>query len=413
MNILVIGGGGREHAIAHAFSRSPRVHTVFVSPGNPGMTDVATLVSLDDAAIAAFARGNDVGFVFIGPEQPLANGLADTLRADGVRVIGPSQAAARIESSKAFAKDIMRRYDVPTAAYEVFGDYEPACAFLRTAAFPLVIKADGLAAGKGVTVAHSFEEADEALRGIFIDQRFGQTDVVIEEFLVGWETSIFAFTDGEQFVSTIFSQDHKPLLNGDKGPNTGGMGAYAPVKSAERWRDEVNEKVFGRALAGLRAEGCPFSGILYAGLMMTADGPRVVEFNCRFGDPETEVVLPLLLTDMVSICEAIDGGEVQNLQLKWNDRFAVAVVAASGGYPGSYRKGLAINIEPWQSDEARVYYAGVKQAEDGLATSGGRVLLVAAVADTLSAACDEAYRHMNKISFDDIIYRTDIGAKGY
>ncbi len=413
MKILVIGSGGREHALARAFARSARVSTVFVSPGNPGMRDVAQTIALNDfPAIADFALAQDVAFVFVGPEQPLADGLADYLQARNVRVVGPSQAAARIESSKAFAKDIMQRYGVPTAAYRIFENYETAADYLRSTTWPQVIKADGLAAGKGVTVARTFEEADAALRAIFQQKEFGETGVVIEEFLTGWEASIFAFTDGEHFAGTIFSQDHKPLLDGDLGPNTGGMGAYAPVKAAERWRDDVNELVFHRVLHGLRAEGCPFAGVLYAGLMMTDAGPRVIEFNCRFGDPETEVVLPLLKTDLVDVCEAILDKRIPYLHMAWEPGYAVGVMAASQGYPGSYRKGLP--IEPGNDDEdTYLCYAGVKESEGALVTSGGRVLLAGGQGATLHQARKRAYDRLGRVHFDDMIYRSDIGAKGY
>jgi len=413
VRILVIGSGGREHALARAFARSPRVSTVFVSPGNPGMRDVAQMVTLKDfSAIAGFVLEQGVAFVFVGPEQPLAEGLTDYLQARNVRVVGPSQAAARIESSKAFAKELMRKYGVPTAEYETFDTYEDAVSYLRSASWPQVIKADGLAAGKGVTVAGTFKEADAALLAIFQEKAFGETGVVIEEYLTGWEASIFAFTDGEHFVSTIFSQDHKPLLDGNLGPNTGGMGAYAPVKTAESRRDDVNELVFHRVLHGLRTEGCPFAGVLYAGLMMTDAGPKVIEFNCRFGDPETEVVLPLLKTDLVDVCEAILDKRIPCLNMTWEQGYAVGVVAASQGYPGSYRKGLP--IEPGNDDEdTYLCFAGVKESEGALVTSGGRVLLAGGLGATLEQARGRAYNRLGRVQFDGMIFRSDIGAKGY
>ncbi len=408
--ILVIGGGGREHAIACSFKRFG--HTTFVSPGNPGMENDATVVpKMDFKETADFVKDYAIDLVFVGPEQPLADGIVDFLQARGIDVVGPTKAAARIEGSKAFAKDIMQRSGVPTAAYKVFDCLDDATSYLKSAGYPQVIKADGLAAGKGVVIAQDYDEARSALESMMRDKVFGESGsrVVIEEFLQGWETSVFAFTDGQHFVTTIFSQDHKPLLDGDKGPNTGGMGAYAPVRSAEKYRDRVEKEIFEPVLRVMREEGCEYRGVLYAGLMITEDGPKVVEFNCRFGDPETEVVLPLLDTDLFEISQAILDRRIDDIELNWGAGYAVTVVAASGGYPGKYMKNKLIQID--DGLRHRIYFAGVGRDGDGLVTAGGRVMMVTALASTLDKAREEAYEDLSRIRFEGMQFRNDIGAK--
>ncbi len=414
--VLVIGSGGREHAIACAFKRNG--HKTYVSPGNFGMVeDVILVPAMDFPATVEYVKANAIDLVFVGPEQPLSEGIADYLQENGIAVIGPSRAAARIESSKAFAKNLMQRYGIPTAAYRSFDRLEEADAYLKDSAYPQVIKADGLAAGKGVVIAQDYKEAKSALEAMMQDQVFGESGsrVVIEEFMRGWEASVFAFTDGENFVSTIFSQDHKPLLDGDKGPNTGGMGAYAPVKSAEKYRDEVNRKIFAPTLKAMREEGCPYKGVLYAGLMITDEGPKVVEFNCRFGDPETEVVLPLLKTDLFAISRAILDGKISKIDIEWEPAYAVTVVAASGGYPGKYEKNITIEFNDGllRGDHHKIFFAGVKRQGQDLVTSGGRVMMVTAIAESLDLAREIAYRDIEKVRFANMQYRKDIGSKGY
>ncbi len=408
--ILVIGSGGREHAIAFAFGRFG--HTVFVSPGNPGMEDDATIVpKMDFKETADFTEDCAIDLVFIGPEQPLTDGIVDYLQERDIDVVGPTKAAARIEGSKAFAKDIMRKSGVPTAAYKVFDQFDDADTYLKSAGYPQVIKADGLAAGKGVVIAQNYDEARSALEAMMRDKVFGESGsrVVIEEFLVGWEASVFAFTDGEHFVTTVFSQDHKPLLDGDQGPNTGGMGAYAPVKSAEKYRDRVEKEIFEPVLKTMRDEGCMYKGILYAGLMITEDGPKVVEFNCRFGDPETEVVLPLLNTDLYEISRAIIDNRIDEIKLNRDAGFAVTVVAASGGYPGKYMKNKLIQID--DGLRHKIYFAGVGRDDGKLVTAGGRVMMITAQAETLEEARHAAYNDMSRIHFEGMQYRSDIGEK--
>jgi phosphoribosylamine---glycine ligase len=423
VNILILGGGGRESALAGAFARSPQSGRIIVSPGNDGLQHPLSLVAgrvetvdlPDVSAVAEFVRREQVGLVFIGPEKPLAEGWADELRLRGIDVVGPSRAAARIESSKAFAKQLCRDFNIPTADSVVFDEPATAMEYLRTAPCPLVIKADGLAEGKGVVIAHTREEAEAALRAMMNERVFGDSGarVVIEEFMEGWEASLFAFTDGQDYVTTIFSQDHKPLLDGDHGPNTGGMGAYAPVLAAEPWREQIESEIIAPALRGLRERGCPYQGVLYAGLMFTSQGPKVVEFNCRFGDPETEAVLPLLTTDLIDICRAITSRRVRELRLTWRPGGCVAVTAASGGYPGSVRKGLPISCDPASAADSShwIDFAGVTSRDGVLTTSGGRVLMSVALGDSLKDARNAAYNVLSLIRFDGMQFRTDIGCK--
>jgi phosphoribosylamine--glycine ligase len=411
MNVLVIGSGGREHAIAHKFSKSEKVEKVFVSPGNPGMLKVAELAKVsNNDEIIEFVNKNNIELVFVGPEQPLAEGLVDILISENIKAIGPTKSASRIESSKEFAKNLMHKYGIPTAAFAVFTKLEEALDYCKSQNYPLVLKADGLAAGKGVVICQNFEEASKALVEMMQDKKFGESGntIVVEEFMVGWEASIFAFCDGEDFVTTVFSQDHKPLLNGNAGPNTGGMGAYAPVEAAEKYREEIETKIIKPTLKAMKSEGCPYTGVLYAGLMITEQGPKVVEFNCRFGDPETEVVLPLMKTDLVDVCEAICEKSIDNIKLEWEEKFAVTVVAASKGYPEKYKKGLEINISEINDSNQIVYYAGVREENGSLLTNGGRVLMATAVGKNKTEAIDAAYQLINQIEFDGIYFRTDI-----
>ena len=417
MKVLVVGSGAREHAIAEAFQKSSKIDKVIISPGNDGIALEFETISLPEfVQIRDFVNANKIDFVFIGPEQPLAEGLTDYLQKHKIRVVGPSQKAARIESSKAFAKEIMQKSNVPTASYRSFTKHDEALKYLQNCSYPQVIKADGLAAGKGVIIVNNLEDAKDAIKEMMLDEVFGNAgnQVVIEEFMVGWETSIFAFTDGENFVSTIFSQDHKAIYDGDKGPNTGGMGAYAPIDKAVSYKEFVDQKVFTPVLKAMRDENSIFRGVLYAGLMITKDGPKVVEFNCRFGDPETQVVLPLLKTDFADVCLAILDNKIEELKLEWKEAYAVNVVAASEGYPGKYRKGDTIKISSdFESNTgAKVYYSGVKKDGASLVTSGGRVCSVTTHADNLVDTITKTYTYFSKIDFTGKTYRSDIGQKG-
>lgn len=413
MHILVIGGGGREHAIANAFAQSPKVDRVTVAPGNDGIAlQFDTITLSTDQDVLQFCLRQKVDMVFIGPELPIEQGLSDFLRKEGIACIGASKAAGRIETSKVFAKDLMSRYRIPTASYVIACEYEQALDALGLFSYPLVIKADGLAAGKGVFVVQSSEVAQEVLSKLFVDKSLGISgqSVIIEEYMEGWEVSLFIITDGENFTSTVFSQDHKQLLDGDKGSNTGGMGAYAPVDEAEAYRDEINNNIVIPILKAMRAESCHFEGILYCGLMITDQGVKVVEFNCRLGDPETQAVLPLLKTDLVDICQAILTGQVNKLHLEWDQGCCISVVLASQGYPNQYVTGIPIFID--EPLESKIYFAGVRKIDESLVTNGGRVLnLVARGSDLKQARCTVYNEIGSKVKFGGMTYRRDIGMR--
>lgn len=413
MKILVLGNGAREHALAVKFAESLKVEEVIVSPGNGGIAQEFKCLDLPSfVEIADYVKNNNIDMVFVGPEQPLSEGVVDFLQAKGIVVIGPSKLASQIESSKAFAKDLMKKHNIPTADYEVFTDYSVAKEYITDCKYPIVFKADGLAAGKGVVIVNSQAQAEQELSEFMLDSKFGEAGakLVIEEFLVGWETSIFAFCDGENFVSTIFSMDHKQLEAGDKGPNTGGMGAIAPIIEAEKYKFEIERDVFTPILLGMKEAGCPFSGVLYCGLMITDDGAKVIEFNCRFGDPETQVVLPLLKTDLVDVCQAIAEKRIQDLDLLWKDQFAINIVCASGGYPGKYEKDKIIEVGDIEED-SKVYYAGVKSYQGKLLTNGGRVLGITSLSYNREELIRKSYSLVEKIFFDGKVIRTDIGQR--
>ena len=416
MRVLVIGGGGREHALAWKLAQSPKCEKLYALPGNPGMEDIAECIggiSVEDlAAVVKLAQEKAIDLVVVGPEVPLTNGIVDALGEAGIRAFGPSRLAAEIEGSKAFSKGLMKKYGIPTAKYEVFTEAEAAREYVRKEGAPIVIKADGLAAGKGVIVAMTMDEALHAIDDIMEDKAFGQAGsrVVIEEFMEGEEASLLAFTDGETIVPMISSQDHKRAYDGDKGPNTGGMGTYAPapVMTAEMVQ-AATEKILRPAIAAMKAEGRPYQGCLYAGLMITKDGPKVVEFNARFGDPETQVVLPLLESDLVEIMTACVEGSLASLDIRWSRGAAVCVVMASGGYPGSYAKGKVISgLEEAKEAGNLVFHAGTAQKDGNIVTNGGRVLGVVARAGSIREAVDHAYAGVGKISFEDAFYRKDI-----
>lgn len=416
MNILVIGSGGREHTLAWKLSQSPKADKIYALPGNPGMADVAMCVEgiaiTDNEAIVAFAQKHDIGLVVVGPEVPLTNGLVDAVTAAGIKAFGPTQAAAQIEGSKAFSKELMKKYHIPTAKYEVFIEADKAREYIRQEGAPIVIKADGLAAGKGVIVAMTEEEAQQAITDIMEDQEFGSAGsrVVIEEFMEGEEASLLCFTDGKTICPMISSQDHKRAYDGDKGPNTGGMGTYAPAPvMTDALVQETCDKILVPTIKAMEQEGKLYKGCLYAGLMITKDGPKVVEFNARFGDPETQVVLPLLNSDLVDIMLACAEGTLAEQEIQWSDGAAVCVVMAAGGYPKAYNKGDAITgLEEAKAAGSLVFHAGTAHKDGHIVTDGGRVLGVVAKAENVRAAVDKAYAGVAKISFKDAFYRKDI-----
>lgn len=417
MKVLIIGRGGREHAICRKVSESSLVEQVFAAPGNDGMADVAELVSIEESEheqLIQFAKNTGVGITIIGPEVPLLEGLADKFIAAGLAVFGPQKAAAEIEGSKSFAKELMKKYQIPTADYAVFTSYEDARNYIEENGAPIVIKADGLAAGKGVTVAMTKEEALESIEEMLVDAKFGaaSSQVVIEEFLSGEEFSLMAFVNGDVVVPLEIAQDHKRAFDGDQGPNTGGMGAYSPVPHiGEETVQTAIEKILIPAAKAMVQEGRSFCGILYAGVIKTADGPKVIEFNARFGDPETQVVLPRLTSDLVKvILELIDGGQPE---LEWDEQAMIGVVVAAKGYPEIYEKGAVLTgLADFDDKEVVTFHAGtVKNECDEFITAGGRVLLVGAKAESLNEAQENVYRELEKLSCNGVFYRKDIGAK--
>lgn len=412
MNILVIGSGGREHALYWKLSESPQTEQIYAIPGNPGMGASAAIALDDHAAILRFVKEHEIGLVVVGPEVPLMNGLVDELEAAGIRAFGPRANAAEIEGSKSFAKDLMKKYGIPTARYEVFTAAEPARAYIRQEGAPIVVKADGLAAGKGVIVAMTEQEALDAVDAIMEDHSFGDAGarVVIEEFMEGEEASLLAFTDGRTIRPMISAQDHKRAYDGDRGPNTGGMGTYAPAPvMTPEMTERAVEEILKPTIAAMAMEGRTYRGCLYLGLMVTADGPKVVEFNARFGDPETQVVLPLLDSDLVAIMCACADGTLADVPIRWKDGAAVCVVLASGGYPGHYEKGQEIHgLADAEAMGALVFHAGTAMKDGRLVTNGGRVLGVVGRGADISSAVDAAYAAAAKISFKDAYYRKDI-----
>jgi len=412
VNILVIGSGGREHALYWKLSESPQTEQIYAIPGNPGMGASAEIALDDHAAILRFVKEHEIGLVVVGPEVPLMNGLVDELEAAGIRAFGPRANAAEIEGSKSFAKDLMKKYGIPTARYEVFTAAEPARAYIRQEGAPIVVKADGLAAGKGVIVAMTEQEALDAVDAIMEDHSFGDAGarVVIEEFMEGEEASLLAFTDGTTIRPMISAQDHKRAYDGDRGPNTGGMGTYAPAPvMTPEMTERAVEEILKPTIAAMAKEGRVYRGCLYLGLMVTADGPKVVEFNARFGDPETQVVLPLLDSDLVAIMCACADGTLADVPIRWKEGAAVCVVLASGGYPGHYDKGQEIHgLADAEAMGALVFHAGTAMKDGKLVTNGGRVLGVVGRGADISSAVDAAYAAATKISFKDAYYRKDI-----
>lgn len=419
MNILLVGGGGREHALIHQFNKSDKVDKIYCAPGNGGIGAEAVNVDIpvmDKEKMVAFAKENNIDMVFVAPDDPLADGMVDAFEAQGIRAFGPRADAAIIEASKVFSKNLMKKYNIPTAKYEVFDNSEAAISYIKDNNLaPVVVKADGLALGKGVLIAQTVEEGVQAVKTIMEDKKFGSSgnNVVIEEFLTGPEVSVLAFTDGKCVKPMVSSKDHKRALDGDRGLNTGGMGTISPNPY---YTDEIAEicqkTIFEPTINAMNKEGRPFKGCLYFGLMITPDGPKVIEYNARFGDPEAQVVLPRLKTDLVDICNAVIDETLSELDIEWYGDCSACVVVASGGYPESYKKGFEIkglDKNGQISDDVTVYHAGTKVENGKYLTAGGRVLGVTALGETLEKALNTAYSAVSKISFEYMQYRTDIG----
>ena len=418
MKTLLIGGGGREHALAWKLAQSPKVESILAAPGNPGIAELpkceCVALNLDDLEkVADFAEDNGIDLTVVGPEATLVAGIADVFKRRGLPVFGPSKAAAQLEGSKAFSKELMAKYDIPTAFFKVCEDIETAKAYVEEKGAPIVVKADGLAAGKGVVVAMTKEEALEAIDDMMADQKFGNAGarVVLEEYMEGEEASLLAFTDGKTVVPMIAAQDHKRIFDNDEGPNTGGMGTYAPAPvMTDVLRLKATERVLKPVVAAMAEEGTPYQGCLYAGLMINGDSVKVVEFNCRFGDPETQVILPLLDGDLADIMLACATGTLDEVEVAWHDKAAVCVVMASGGYPGKYENGKEISgLADANADEATVvFHAGTKAVDGKIVTAGGRVLGVTSVDKNIRDARDRAYAAVEKVKFDQVFYRKDI-----
>ena len=419
MKLLVVGGGGREHTIIKKLKENPQVETIYALPGNGGIAQDAICVpeigAKDIPAIVEFAKANAIDFAVVAPDDPLALGCVDRLHEAGIPCFGPNAAAARIESSKVFSKNLMKKYGIPTASYEVFNDPAKAMAYLeQTNTFPIVIKADGLALGKGVLIPQNLTEAEAAVKTIMEDKAFGDSgnEIVIEEFLTGPEVSVLAFTDGTAIRPMVSSMDHKRAGDGDTGLNTGGMGTIAPNPYYTADVAQVcMDTIFLPTLAAMRSEGCPFKGCLYFGLMITPKGPKVIEYNCRFGDPETQVVLPLLKTDLLTVMQAVENETLEELEVEWSDGAAACVILASGGYPGSYEKGKIMTFPESTPANVSIIHAGSKIAGDKLVTNGGRVLGITAAAPTLAEALKDAYAAAETVDFEGKYMRHDIGQR--
>ena len=415
MKIMVVGGGGREHAIIKKLKENPAVSEIYALPGNGGIAADAVCVNIGAKDIdgqVKFALENKIDYAVVAPDDPLVLGTVDALTAAGIPCFGPDKKAAIIEGSKVFSKNLMKKYGIPTARYEVFSNADDALVYLETAPIPTVIKADGLALGKGVIIAETRAAAKEAVRSIMEDRIFGESgaNIVIEEFLTGPEVSVLSFTDGKTLVPMVSSMDHKRALDGDKGLNTGGMGTVAPNPYyTEETANECMEKIFIPTMNAMNAEGRTFKGCLYFGLMLTEDGPKVIEYNCRFGDPETQVVLPLLESDLLTVMQAVTNGTLAETEVNFKNEYAACVVMASSGYPQKYESGFELQISPDVADS--VYVAGAKLENGVLKTAGGRVLGVTATADTLEKAIQSAYKKTEKITFKNAFYRHDIGAR--
>ena len=418
--VLVIGSGGREHALVWKLAQSPVIDKIYATPGNPGIGNIAQCIDIkadDVEGLLEFARKMEINLTVVGPEAPLVKGIVDLFRQAGLLIFGPTAAAARLEGSKVFSKNLFKKYGIPTARYEVFDDIEAARSYARTyteAGQSVVIKADGLAAGKGVVVAANQADAEEAICSIMQDKSFGESgdQVVIEECLIGEELSFFAISDGQDFVSLLSAQDHKRVFDNDEGPNTGGMGAYTnpPLYTAELHR-KIIEEVIKPTIEAMRQEECPYQGVLYAGLMITAEGPKVLEYNARFGDPETQVLMPMLKGDLLPVLEASAIGNLQDCSIEINTGACVGVVVASGGYPAAYQKGKVISGLDTLKDETMVFHAGTAMQDGQLVTDGGRVLAVVSRGKTTAEAIAKVYQEVAKLNFEGMHYRRDIGRR--
>ena len=419
MKVLVIGSGGREHTLVWKIAQSPKVSQVYCAPGNAGISKLAQCININADNIeklADFAQEEKIDLTVVGPELPLSKGIVNEFNRKGLRIFGPSKEATEIESSKVFSKYLMKKYNIPTANYEVFQNSEKAFDYIKQQIFPLVIKADGLAAGKGVFIVKNLVQARDALDALMEEKKFGEAgrQVIIEEFLEGEEVSILAFCDGKTVVPMVSSQDHKKIFDNDQGPNTGGMGAYSPVPFyPDEFEERVLKEILKPTVKGLRSEGKEYKGVLYAGLVLTKEGPKVLEFNARFGDPETQVILPRLKTDLIDILNAVIEETLHKINIEWEDNAAVCVVVASGGYPGKYQKGKVISgLERLgKMKDIIVFHADTKLQDDKVITSGGRVLGITACDKTISKAKERAYKGVKEIYFEDMYYRKDIAAK--
>ena len=416
MKILVVGGGGREHTIVWKIAQSPKAEKIYCAPGNGGISELAECVDIkacDIDGMVKFAKDNQIDLVMVAPDDPLVLGMVDAMEKAGIRAFGPRKNAAIIEGSKVFSKELMKKYNIPTAAYEVFDKSADAIEYLKKGSFPAVIKAEGLALGKGVIIAQNLDEAIAGVHEIMDEKKFGDSGnrVVIEEFLTGPEVSVLAFTDGKTVRPMVSAQDHKRAFDNDEGLNTGGMGTFSPSRLyTPEIAEECMKNIFIPTINAMAAEGRTFKGVLYFGLMMTANGVKVIEYNARFGDPETQVVLPRLETDLVDIMEACIDERLSDIDIKWSDNAAVCVVLASGGYPVKYKSGYEISGLDSVKD-AYIFHAGTKMENGKFLTAGGRVLGITAVAENLDAAIEKAYKNVSKVSFTDVHYRKDIGIK--
>lgn len=416
MKILVVGGGGREHVIIWKLLQNSSISEIHCAPGNGGISDIAKCVPIgatDIDALVEYSKQEQFDLVIVAPDDPLYMGLVDKLEADGIRAFGPNSKAAEIEGSKVYAKQLMKKYSIPTADYEIFDNYDKALKYIESCKLPTVIKADGLALGKGVLICNTSEEAKDALQLIMVDKKFGEAGsrVVIEELIEGPEVSVLSFCDGDTILPMASAQDHKRAFDGDRGPNTGGMGTFSPSpKYTQEIQKQVEETIIKPTVKALKAEGRPFKGIIFFGLMLTKDGPKLLEYNARFGDPEAQVVLPRLKNDLLDIINACIDGTLCRTNLEWEDKSAVCVVMASGGYPGSYKKGVTIdglsNIE-----NSIVFHAGTGKKDEKYYTSGGRVLGITALGEDINEARKTAYSNIKRVDFDGAQYRTDIGIK--
>ena len=419
MNVLIIGSGGREHALAWKVAQADSITNVFVAPGNAGTQGEAKVSNVnigveDIDALVEFAQKENIGLTIVGPEAPLVIGVVDAFTNAGLKCFGPTEGAAQLEGSKAFTKDFLAKHKIPTAAYGVFTDADLACDYIAEQGAPIVVKADGLAAGKGVIVAETVEQAQEAARDMLIDNKFGDAGarVVVEEFLAGEEASFICMVDGDNILPLATSQDHKARDNGDLGPNTGGMGAYSPAPVVtQEMHDRIMQEVIVPTVEGMKSDGYPYTGFLYAGIMIDANGvPKVLEYNCRFGDPETQPIMMRLQSDLAELCLAAIDKKLDQVTAKWDPRAALGVVLAAGGYPESYAKGLVISgLDDCDTDSCKTFQAGTAMADGNVVTSGGRVLCVTALGDTVTQAQELAYQSVKKISWDGMFCRTDIG----